>query len=502
MTCKNIEDKISLYLDGELPQSEVSTLMNHIETCKECNALFEDMKLMKELLSDMPQVELPDAFESELHSKLVEASTEMNHESESKVLLEKDNSNVTDINSRKVIKIPLPSWKDFSRHSKPLTAIAATVLIAFLAYGAGSVTDYMPNMMDEAAFESTAEAPAMMTEEAMPEMMFSDDVSFDENSAATVSNFSTSSETQAKAATSRTVNEPAVFGTYSGVDGVEVEAVEIGQAQSYSLTVSGEADLAEEAAPEIATTTTATSSESSAFADNRLIIYTADVWLDIVNYDETYEKLATMVQDMGGYISDANTSFKYYDESNPDKSLKYGRITIRVPQERFMGTVEHLETIGIQKNLNIWSQDITSQYRDIANEVANLEIREAKLREIMEKAEEIEDVISVERELSRVRGEINGYMGTLKDWERLVSLSTIHIELNEVETLEPQIKPIDKTLLQKARDGFVRSINQLKYLAESIFIGSIAFFPKLIVWVILFFIGYKIVKWIRKKVKK
>lgn len=496
MTCKKIEDKISQYLDGDLPLNEVDEMKNHIETCKECHALFEDMKLMKELLSDMPQLDLPDGFEDELHAKLVEASDEM----QSGLSLDKDsaeqsnkNSNVTDLNSRRVIKIPLPSWKDFSRHSKPLTAVAATVLIAFLAYGAGNVMDYMPQTMNDAVYESSAEAPmAMMTEEAMPEMAFDESVSFDSDMADGVANFTTASEPQAKAAMNRAGNEPVVTGV-------------TGSGDFYALTID---ESAEEEAVEAQVVTTTAANDSTpdegatAFSDNRMIIYTANMWLDIVNYDETYEKLAAMVNDMGGYISDANTSYKFYDESNPENSLKYGRITIRVPQERFMGTVDHLETIGIQKNLNIWSQDITSQYRDTANEVANLEIREAKLREIMEKAEEITDVITVERELSRVRGEINSYMGTLKDWERLVSLSTIHIELNEVETLEPKIKPIDKTLLQKARDGFVNSINQLKFLGESIFIGTIAFFPKLIVWVILFFIGYKVVMWIRKKIKK
>jgi Tfp pilus assembly protein PilP len=237
-------------------------------------------------------------------------------------------------------------------------------------------------------------------------------------------------------------------------------------------------------------------------ADSRMIIYSADVQLDIVNYDEQYEKIVSKVNEMGGYVSDANTSYKYYDEANPENSLKYGYMTIRVPQEHFTGAVDFLKTIGVEKNQNIWSQDITAQYRDIADEVANLEIREAKLREIMDRAEDVEDVITVERELSRVRGEINNYMGTLKNWDRLVSLSTIRIELNEVETLEPRIKPIDKTLMQKARDGFVNSINQLKYLGESLFVGLVAFSPKLVIWVILFFIGYKIVRWLLRHFRK
>ncbi len=485
MTCKNTQDKISMYIDGDLPLNEVQNLKDHIENCKECSALFEDMKMMKEIMSDIPQLALPEGFEVELHDKLVEASAGM----DTVISLDVEKSKKQE---RKVINIPLPSMRDFRRHSRPLTAVAATVLIAFLAYGAGSVMDVMPRQMEEAAYddyayETTESAPAeaeFYAEEAPVEIQFNESVSHD--TATDVANFSMSAEEPRVAA--KMADSPALFGaSIESTDGLEIEGVDTNSVADVSLTMENDSTVEE--------------SVNESPADSRMIIYSADVWLDIVDYDGTYEQIASMVKDMGGYISDANTSYKYYDESDPDKSLKYGRITVRVPQERFMGTVDFLETAGVQKNLNIWSQDITAQYRDIANEVTNLEIRESKLREIMERAEEIEDVITVERELSRVRGEINGYMGTLKDWERLVSLSTIHIELNEVETLEPKIKPIDKTLFQKARDGFVNSINQLKFLGESLFIGLIAFSPKLLVWAILFFIGYKIVKWIIKRRK-
>ncbi len=484
MTCKNIENKISLYLDGELPADQIEDLNKHIENCKECHALFEDMKLMHEIMTDMPQMELPQDFESELHDKLVV-------EAESMRFTNKENKNSREENksSRKVIQIPLPSFKDFKKYSRPLTAVAATLVVAVLVYGAGSVMNFAPKSMEESyddmAFNESAEMATEsfdFAEESAPVAAMSE--------APSLAKVTTTARSTGVA---MDTNGDASYGTslkssnQSMVSGVDSNS-------DFIVATQADGQVESETKPELMT-------EKSP-ADSRMIIYSADVWLDIVNYDETYQKIVNMVNDMGGYVGDANTSFKYYDESDPDKSLKYGRLTIRVPQGNFMGAVDYLETIGIQKNLNIWSQDITSQYRDIANEVVNLEIREAKLREIMDRAEKIEDVITVERELSRVRGEINGYMGTLKDWERLVSLSTITIELNEVETLEPRIRPIDKTLMQKAKDGFVNSINQLKFMGERLFIGVIAFSPQLLIWAIVFLFGYKIVKWLVRKFRK
>jgi len=474
MTCKNIEDKISMYLDGDLPQIEVEDMNKHIENCEACKALFEDMKLMHELMVEMPQMELPEGFEAELHEKLVIEAKQMEDLSEEQ----------EDQDDRKVIQFKVPNWKTFKRHSKPLTALAATVLIAFLAYGADSVLDVIPVSMKEAPYEVMEETAAEFTydsDEAHVEMSFNEVSPKITMTADSLEN-------------SAAVDRSAMVGTMMAEP--EVTAMDAAEMSDYALTVEDQS-----ATPEVSVTSEVSTTKET-MVDSRMIIYSADVALDIVDYDYVYENIVSTVNRMGGYVGNANTSYKYYDESDPDSSLKYGRLTIRVPQEKFMETLDLLEEMGVRKNLNIWSQDITSQYRDIADEVANLEIRETKLREIMETAELIEDVITVERELSRVRGEINNYMGTLKEWDRLVSLSTITIELNEVETLEPRIKPIDKTLIQKAKDGFVNSINQLRYLGEILFIGSVAFFPKLIVWIIIFFIGYKIVRWLLRKFRK
>lgn len=148
MTCNNkeMENKISMYLDKDLPESEVKALEEHIQSCDTCKALYEDLKLMNEIMSDMPVMDLPEDFESELHDKLVKVSTKSTADemaSDNGINLDVDtNNNKQDNDSfeRKVIRIPLPSFKDFKRHSKPLTALAATVMIAVLPTAQGMLS--------------------------------------------------------------------------------------------------------------------------------------------------------------------------------------------------------------------------------------------------------------------------------------------------------------------------------------------------------------------------
>ncbi len=466
MKCNDIRENLSMLLDQELSKKDSEAFLDHIDNCPACKALYDDMKFMKEIMEDMPEMALPQGFENELHGKLVEAAREMSLEEASQEEIDIQEPQ-HEAEMRKVIRIPLPNFRDFKRHSKPLTAIAATMVIAVLAFGSGNLTDKMQMGAPEEAMYD------MATESVESAEVYEMDA-VNEAAPRMAANLKMASDDGAM-----------TLGSAEAPMAEEAPAV-----QSLAVTAAGVEQTAQEPR------------ETSVETAGRMIIYSADIYLDIVNYDETYESIVQMVGDMGGYVEDASTSFKYYDELEPENSLKYGRLTVRIPRTRFTGTVDYLGTVGIQKNLNIWSQDITAQYRDISNEVANLEVRESKLREIMDKAEEVEDIITVERELSRVRGEINSYMGTLKNWESLVSMSTVHIDLNEVESLEPKIKPIDKTLLQKAKDGFVTSINQLKYMGERVFVGLVAFFPKLIIWCCIFFIGYKIVKWLIRKFRK
>ncbi len=211
--------------------------------------------------------------------------------------------------------------------------------------------------------------------------------------------------------------------------------------------------------------------------------------MDIENYDEKLEKIMTMTTKMGGYVEDMSSSYQYgYRTENP---LKMGHVTIRVPQVKFHGVIKTLDELGRITDQNMSSEDITHMYRDIANEVANLEVREAKLREIMDKAEEIKDVLQVENELSRVRGQINDMKGTLIQWDQLVSLSRITINLYEVESLEVYIEPIDNSLITRIRESFINSINDLVYSLENLTILAVALFPFIVSYSIIGFIGYK-----------
>ncbi len=250
--------------------------------------------------------------------------------------------------------------------------------------------------------------------------------------------------------------------------------------------VSVQFSLADEAAPvELA-------------VDNRKIINTGSIVLETNKFYDVQEKIKNIVETNGGYFQNNNTHFRLLDKERPEESLKSAYLTIRIPSKAFDGVYKELKEIGIVITENQNAEDITFAYRDMENEAMNLEIQEERLREILKKAEKVEDILRIENELSRVRLQINGIKGTLKNYDNLVSLSTINIEVNEVRDQAIKLHTVKEGVWGKAKNNFIKSINQIIYYAEKSFIKFYGLIPWAVILSVILApiagIAYKIMK--------
>lgn len=234
------------------------------------------------------------------------------------------------------------------------------------------------------------------------------------------------------------------------------------------------------------------------YREGRMIIQTASLNMDVEKYDQVMETLKNKVAASGGYVENESTSFKtYYSDTD---NLKQGYITIRIPANGYNAILSEIKALGLVTMESSNANDITKMYRDTASEIENLKVTENRLREIMEKAVEIEDILAIENELSRVRSSINMYQKQIKDWEALVDMTTITVQLNEVKSLKPVVEPIDDSLFGKAKEGFIRSINNIRRSIENLIIWIVANSPFLVMLTILAFVISVIYK--KRRTKK
>lgn len=244
--------------------------------------------------------------------------------------------------------------------------------------------------------------------------------------------------------------------------------------------------LTEEAAPSVKmkgdsispSQFTVAENKKSDYQQGRVIIKTGNLEIEILDLDLTIDKVEKKLNEFDGYVSNYNSRIRYINDNG--KEFKNGFIEVKVDSKSFEKFIDYVESLGRVVNTNSSSKDITNSYRDTVSSIKNLEITQDRLREILKKSESVKETLEVERELTRIRGQLDSLKGNIKRWDRLSQYATISISLNEVEELDVKIKPIDKNIFQKSKEGLMKTINKIKRLFEIIFISMVAYSPIII----------------------
>jgi len=157
---------------------------------------------------------------------------------------------------------------------------------------------------------------------------------------------------------------------------------------------------------------------AEAFAE-RMVVFTAKIELEVEDVDSTVDDIRLLTERHGGFIATVSTR------------SGGGAITVRVPQKRFYDAVSEIEALGDVVNRDLKGEDVTEDYVDLQARLSNLQKQEERLVGILEMCTTVEDVLKVEKELERVRGEVEGLTGNIQYLESRVELATITVLLNE-----------------------------------------------------------------------
>lgn len=226
------------------------------------------------------------------------------------------------------------------------------------------------------------------------------------------------------------------------------------------------------------------------------IIYSANMTLKVEEFQKSFNEIMKYTKDVGGFIENSSIfNPEEIDASGNGNRKKEGRILIRVPVENFEEALMEIEKLGRVESKNRSGTNVTSQYRDIEIEVKNLEVQEKRLLEIMKEAEKTQDLLQIEKELNRIRTEINQRKSILKNLDQRVEYSSIEIYVVEEKIASGNLQGSPfKDLLGKIQKGFIHSINLIIAGAANLLVLIAKIIPFIIIIIILYIIYIKVLR--------
>jgi len=184
--------------------------------------------------------------------------------------------------------------------------------------------------------------------------------------------------------------------------------------------------------------------ESDGTDIDRKIIRNGYMTLEVNDITVALVSVAAIATDLNGYVVSSNKSGAL--------DITYGQISIRVPSDRFDEAFDKLRKIAVNvPNESTNSQDVTQEYTDLQAQLRNLEATEAQYLEILKKAEKVEDILAVQRELSNVRGQIEQVKGRIQYIERTSDMALIDVNLTKVKPIGGTAWSALETLKSAAR---------------------------------------------------
>jgi hypothetical protein len=195
----------------------------------------------------------------------------------------------------------------------------------------------------------------------------------------------------------------------------------------------------------------------------RRIVRTGYLTLEVKDITNSIAEISNLARQLDGYVVSSN--------KQGGEDTVTGRISIRVPVERFDEALGKLKKLAVDvPSESTEGRDVTEEYSDLKAQLRNLEATEAQYLELLKKADKVEDILKVQRELSNVRGQIERVKGRIQYLERTSDMALIEVTLQ-------QTKPLGET-------GW-SALKTLKSAASGLVIFG-KFLVDMLIWIALF----------------
>jgi hypothetical protein len=215
-----------------------------------------------------------------------------------------------------------------------------------------------------------------------------------------------------------------------------------------------------------------------------MLIRTGNASVEVDKLEPAIIKVRQLATRLGGYV--ANSSI-----SGGRDQVRSATLELKVPAAKYDEALSGLGGIGDVESVNTSVEDVGEDYVDISARVANARRLEERLTQLLAtRTGKLEDVLAVERELARVREEIERHEGRLRFLRTRAAVSTLSVTVHEPLPLLGEVP---------GENPIVRALKQAWRNVVAVIVWVISYSGVLALWGLIAFGAWRLLRWVRRR---
>lgn len=243
------------------------------------------------------------------------------------------------------------------------------------------------------------------------------------------------------------------------------------------------------ASPEAPPAASPDASPTSVDQISRKVIFNSSFELQTKEYDKTIEALNLQIEKTKSYIEYSSTS------GDKEKGNASANFTVRVPSAEYEAFKLAVHDLGNVISSYEGGEDVTGDYFDKDARLSVLTAQEKRVLELLDKATVIEDILKIEAELTRIRGEIEQLTTVIKRYDDLISYSTVTVNIYQTSDYVNTDDGFFAQIINTIKNSLQSGLN----LLQNIVYGIVWILPYAIILAIIALIVKAILK--KKNIK-
>ncbi|CAM5343126.1 DUF4349 domain-containing protein [Streptomyces aurantiogriseus] len=188
------------------------------------------------------------------------------------------------------------------------------------------------------------------------------------------------------------------------------------------------------------------------------IIRTATLTVQVKDVPKALDEARAATENAGGYVGDETTT-------RDEEGAEHTRVVLRVPVEKYDDVLAGLQGAGKLLERTAKAQDVTDQVVDVESRITSQRASVARIRELMDQATKLSDVVTLEGELSRREADLEALLAQQASLKDRTSMATITLTLSEKPVVKKPKEDEEPGFLDALAGGWDALVTLLRWIA-------------------------------------